>query len=301
MRWMMVGVGLFLAAASCRADDGAPVPKEFECRWAMAPIEIDGKASEPAWQAAQAIDRFYLPWLEENARPAKTATRARLLWDREYLYFFADLDDGDLFAPLTEHDGKLWDNDVFELFFKPDDGSTGYYEFQVNAAGAVLDMFIAERGKKTFEDMRADGPFHLKAAVVRRGTLDNRADKDEGWSVEGRIPWTDMLRTGGRPVENEVWRFALCRYDYDQAWKEPELSTCAPITSKVSFHKHEEYARLKFMPMAADPARPFGIATRPPLVTSTVIGSPPPPPPYLPGPGVCHPTNKFFLYTQPSP
>ena len=260
----------------------------FECRWATGPIEIDGQAVESAWQAAQPIDRFYLPWLKDAARPAKTATRAKLLWDREYLYFFADLDDADLFAPLTEHDGKLWDNDVFELFFKPDEKATGYYEFQVNAAGAVLDMFIAERGKKQFDEMKSDGPFHLKTAVVRRGTLDDhtekdeRTDKDEGWSVEGRIPWTDLLRTGGRPVEDEVWRFALCRYDYDRAWKEPELSTCAPITSKVSFHQHEEYARLKFLPMAADPARPFGIEKKQPLTTSTVIGSPDPPPPYRP-------------------
>ncbi|MCI0358798.1 MAG: PQQ-dependent sugar dehydrogenase, partial [Planctomycetaceae bacterium] len=274
-------IGL-LVASFAAADDKAAEALELECRWATGPVEIDGKASESAWQGAKPIDRFYLPWLKENARPALAATRARLLWDREFLYFFADLDDADLFAPITERDGRLWDNDVFELFFKPDENATGYYEFQVNAAGAVLDMFIAERGKKGFEEMRADGPFHLKTAVVIRGTLENRADKDEGWSVEGRIPWTDMLRTGGRPVENEVWRVALCRYDYDQAWKEPELSTCAPITSKVSFHQHEEYARLRFMPMAADPARPFGIAERLPLTTSTVVGSPDPPLPYRP-------------------
>src|SRR4030095_3524225 len=224
MRTLLVLTTWLLLLSLAVAEDKNLAADGFECRWATGPIEIDGKATEAAWQAAQPIDRFYLPWLKDAARPAKTATRARLLWDREYFYFFAGLDGGDLFAPLTEHDGKLWDNDVFELFFKPDDRAAGYYEFQVNAAGAVLDMFIAERGKKSFEEMRADGPFHLKAAVVRRGTLDNRADKDEGWSVEGRIPWTDMLRTGGRPVENEVWRFALCRYDYDQAWKEPELS-----------------------------------------------------------------------------
>ena len=29
---------------------------------------------------------------------------------------------------------------VFELFFKPADDKGGYYEFQVNAAGTVLDM-----------------------------------------------------------------------------------------------------------------------------------------------------------------
>ena len=277
-------IGFVILISAFSVDLGADETEQapFECRWATGPIEIDGKAEESAWKMAQPIDKFSLPWLKDAARPAKTATRARLLWDREHLYFFADLEDADLFAPLTEHDGRLWDNDVFELFFKPDEKATGYYEFQVNAAGAVLDMFIAERGKKQFDEMKGDGPFHVKAAVVRRGTLDDRIDQDEGWAVEGRIPWTDMLRTGGRPNENEIWRFALCRYDYDNKWKEPELSTCAPIVSKVSFHQHEEYARLKFMPLAGDAARPLGIDKRVPLTTSTVVGSPDPPPPYRP-------------------
>ena len=50
---------------------------------------------------------------------SRTATTAKLLWDREYLYFFADMEDADLFADITEHDGNLWNNDVFELFFRP--------------------------------------------------------------------------------------------------------------------------------------------------------------------------------------
>ena len=72
---------------------------------------------------------------------ARTATTAKLLWDREYLYFFADMEDSDLFADIKEHDGELWTNDVFELFFRPDADKPGYYEFQVNAAGAKFDAF----------------------------------------------------------------------------------------------------------------------------------------------------------------
>ena len=58
-------------------------PPAFECRWADGPITIDGKADEAGWKHAQVIDHFYLPWLGADARPAKTRTLARLLWDRE--------------------------------------------------------------------------------------------------------------------------------------------------------------------------------------------------------------------------
>src|SRR5262249_22985727 len=66
---------------------GKVPPPIFECRWADSPMIIDGKADEEAWKHAQVIDHFYLPWLGDKARPARTATKARLLWDREYLYF----------------------------------------------------------------------------------------------------------------------------------------------------------------------------------------------------------------------
>ncbi len=267
----------FISAALMAQDQKATPP--FECRWAGGAIEIDGKGDDPDWQHAQVIDNFALPWLKENAHPAKTSTKAKLLWDRENLYFFADLEDHDLFADISEHDGRTWNNDVFELFFRPTDDKPGYYEFQVNALGTTLDIFFPKRGAK-FEEVKGEGEFRWKTAVIRRGTLDPRTDRDEGWSVEGRIPWSDLMHTGGRPAIGEVWRFALCRYDYTLNQK-PELSTCAPL-SQPSFHLLDDYARLKFVGMESNPRQPVGIQKKEPLTTSTVVGSPDPPLPYRP-------------------
>jgi uncharacterized repeat protein (TIGR03806 family) len=256
-------------------------PTEFECRWADAPIQVDGKADEPAWKKAQVIDRFYLPWLGKNARAAKTKTSARLLWDRDYLYFFAEMEDADLYADVKEPDGMTWFNDVFELFFKPADDKAGYYEFQVNALGTVMDMFIPRRNSGGYQRYIKDGDFHIEAKVVLKGTLNKWTDKDQGWSVEGRMPWTDFMKTGGRPDLNEKWKFALCRYDYSVDFEGPELSTCAPLASKsaADFHLHEDYATLKFIGQDTGKQKnPF--AKRAPLTTSTVVGSPDPPPPY---------------------
>src|SRR5262252_79278 len=109
---------IYLAAFACTvfvspllAQDKELPP--FECRWATGSIQIDGKANEAAWQQAHLIDNFGLPWLKEGARQPKTTTKARLLWDREHLYFFADLEDHDLFADLLQHDDRTWLNDVF--------------------------------------------------------------------------------------------------------------------------------------------------------------------------------------------
>jgi glucose/arabinose dehydrogenase len=258
-------------------------PTEFECRFTDVPVKITGKGTDPAWKHAQAIDHFYLPWLGDKARPAKTKTTAKLLWDREYLYFFADMEDTDLYADVLEHDGMTWNNDVFELFFKPADDKPGYYEFQVNAAGTIMDMFLPRRGAGGYQRFIKDGDFHIDAKVHLRGTLNKWQDRDEGWSVEGRMPWTDFLRTGGRPAVNEKWKFALCRYDYSVDFEGPELSTCAPLKGRgiPDFHYFEDYATLKFVgPAKGAAARPHGIEHWSPVATSRVVGSPDPPNPY---------------------
>src|SRR5437763_16371557 len=107
--WIAACFGFFVLPLCAQEKKDLPT---YECRWATGPIKIDGNADEPAWQQAQLIDNFGLPWLKDDARRAKTATKARLLWDRDNLYFFADLEDHDLFTDLTQHDDRTWFNDV---------------------------------------------------------------------------------------------------------------------------------------------------------------------------------------------
>lgn len=268
-----------LLEAALLADEGRA---NFECRWNDGEIVIDGRADEVPWGKAQEIEGFSLPWLGEAARPAKSATRARLLWDRENFYFFATMEDSDLYADVKEHDGVTWENDVFELFFKPADDKPGYYEFQVNAAGTIMDMFLPRRGSGGHRRFKNDGDFHVEAKVSLDGTLNHWQDHDKSWSVEGRIPWTDFLRTGGRPSSGEAWKFALCRYDYSVDFEGPELSTCAPLRSQPpDFHHYEDYAALAFKgPSPQTTLRPHGIERYVPVATSRVIGSPDPPLPY---------------------
>src|SRR5687767_10417736 len=248
---------LLMSRATGIATGGGPAPtttataienaspsKGFECRWTDAAVVIDGDAGDLAWAHAQTVERFYLPWLGEHARDARTPTRARLLWDRQYLYFIAEMEDGDLHAPVAEHDGKLWEHDVFELFFKPARDKPGYYEFEVNPANAVLDLFLPSRESANYARYKSDGEFDVKTAVKLRGTLNRREDTDAGWTVEGRIAWKSLLRTGGRPEPGEAWSFALCRVDDSVSLETPELSTSAPLAAsgKPDFHRVDQYA-----------------------------------------------------------
>jgi hypothetical protein len=224
-------------------DDLPPVVRSAECRWANGPIKIDGKADEVAWENAQVLKDFAVFW--EKRKP-KTATQARLLWDDNYLYFTAEMEDTDLYADVKERNGMTWTNDVFELFFKPAENKLAYYEFQVNAANTPLELFFPSRGSGGYQRFARLTKFGMESAVSLNGTLNHWEDKDIGWTVEGRIPWTAFTAAGGRPKAGDKWRFSLCRYDYSAAFERPELSSTSPLTVS-DFHRYEDFGVLTFI------------------------------------------------------
>src|SRR5438128_9683162 len=77
------GFGLPAASPSVSNKADPPATRSAECRWATGPIKIDGKLDEAAWEKADVLGNFVVYWQQ---RPAKTPTKARLLWDDNYLY-----------------------------------------------------------------------------------------------------------------------------------------------------------------------------------------------------------------------
>jgi hypothetical protein len=243
----MMGVGILLIPAGC-AEQPKPEPKppavrSAECRWKTGDVKIDGQADEAAWSKAEVLTDFAVFW--QNRKPI-TTTKARLLWDDDALYFTAEMQDADLYADIKEFNGLTWENDVFELFFKPSVEKNAYYEFQVNALNTRLELFLPSRGAGGYRRFAPLTKDHGESAVKLRGSLNKFDDRDEGWTVEGRMPWTAFTPTGGKPKAGAVWKFALCRYDYSVDHENADLSSSAPLT-QPNFHRYEDYGDLKFI------------------------------------------------------
>jgi hypothetical protein len=222
--------------------DGAIVTREAVCRWAQAPPVLDGKLDDRCWQRAAVIDRFASFWTEpKTPRPG---TAAYLVWDDNALYYGAKMTDAELRSFGTKRNDHLWNGDVFELFFKPSRDRPEYYEFQANPRGVVFEVPFPKRGHD-FGGFDKVAPLGSMAVVVVNGTLDEPGDRDEGWTVEGRIPWSAFAPTGGKPKPGDEWQFALCRYDYGPKGTAPITMSSAPLT-KPSFHRYEDYGALRF-------------------------------------------------------
>jgi hypothetical protein len=245
---LLLAAPLGCASQAAPEKGGVAAVDKAECRWAVNRISVNGVLDDVAWEKAQPLSDFAVFW--EKRKP-RTATTARLLWDNNYLYFCAEMEDHDLFATVTERNGQTWYDDVFELFFKPSPKGLAYYEFQVNAANTHLELFLPSRGAGGYRRFAPLTRLGMESAVRLRGTLNKWQDADKGWTVEGRIPWSAFKATGGRPKPGDKWRFALCRYDYSVTLDRPELSSTAPLT-QPDFHRYEDYGELTFVGAARE-------------------------------------------------
>src|SRR5437867_1688147 len=76
-------------------------PKGYVCYRASGPIAIDGKLDDPAWKDAPWTDDFVD--IEGDAKPKpRFRTRAKMLWDDQYLYIAAELEEPHVQGSLTK-------------------------------------------------------------------------------------------------------------------------------------------------------------------------------------------------------
>ena len=170
-------------------------PPTYVCQKAGADMVIDGKADEQAWQAAMPLSP--LRDIEGPAIPKRTTVK--MLWDDEYLYVYADMQEAHLWATLTERDSVIYRDPDFEVFIDPDGDTKNYVEIEINALNTVWDLLLTEpyrSGNLALHDWNIP---KLKHAVNLRGSLNNPADTDDGWSVEMAIPWASITGHSNHP------------------------------------------------------------------------------------------------------
>ncbi|MHC4414307.1 MAG: carbohydrate-binding family 9-like protein [Planctomycetota bacterium] len=191
-------------------------PKHYLCRRADAAVVIDGRLDEPAWTSAPWTDRFVD--IEGDARPRpRLRTRAKMLWDDEFLYVAAAMQEPHVWATLTRHDEIVYHDNDFEVFIDPDGDSREYYEVEINALNTIFDLFLVRtyiEGGPALHDWNLEG---LRSAVLIDGTLNDPSDVDEGWSVELALPWAELAdhaRRPAPPVHGDVWRINFSRVQW---------------------------------------------------------------------------------------
>jgi transglutaminase-like putative cysteine protease/predicted esterase len=233
------------------------VPRGYLCRHTATPIVVDGKLDDAAWADAPWTADFVDIQGESKPKP-RFRTRAKMLWDDDYLYIAAELQEPHVWATLTQHDSVIFQDPDFEVFINPKGDTHSYYEFEMNALNTGWDLML----DKPYQDHGwANNAWDipgLKTAVHVNGTLNQSSDTDQGWTVEIAFPWkvlAEHARHPGPPAEGEQWRIDFSRVEwqittnggvYRKVPDTPEDNWIWSPPGVVDMHRPEMWGLLQF-------------------------------------------------------
>lgn len=192
-------------------------PKTYVCKRAMAgPLVLDGRIDKPFWGAAAWTGDFVDIEGDVRPKPGKR-TRAKMLWDDEYFYVAAEMEEDEIWATLTERDSVIFHDNDFEIFIDPDGDSHLYYEFEINALNTVWDLLLVKPYRDGGPPVNGWDIRGLRTAVHIDGELNDPTAKNRLWSVEVALPWAALRECapeGRPPVPGEFWRVNFSRVEW---------------------------------------------------------------------------------------
>lgn len=191
-------------------------PKHYVVTKAASPITVDGTASDAAWAQAEYTDYFIDI---EGVKTPKFKTRIKMLWDEQFFYVFAEMEEPHIWGDIKTRDAVIFYNNDFEVFVDPSGDTKNYGEVEINALNTVWDLHLDKPYRvsgKANDEWNLD---NLQSAVKIYGTLNNSSDTDSLWTLEIAIPLKPLteLKTINReaPAEGEVWRVNFSRVNWD--------------------------------------------------------------------------------------
>lgn len=220
-------------------------PRSYVCYRADGKLKIDGKLNEVSWKKAKPTAPF-VDISGEGFPTPEYETTAKMLWDDEYLYVGAVLQEDDIKARLTQRDTIIYYDNDFEVFIDPDWDGHNYFEIETNARGVIFDLMLDKPYRSGGNFMvQWDCP-GLKLAIHRDGSLNKSKDKDKYWSVEMAIPHKALTMNFNNPLKaGNCWRINFSRVQWLKAG-DPEENWVWTPTGKVDMHMPDRWGYLYF-------------------------------------------------------
>lgn len=193
-------------------------PEVYVCYKTNQPLIIDGKLDEAIWRKTLPTNDFMD--IQGDLKPKPVfRSNVKMLWDDDYFYFGAYMEEPHIWAKLTERDAVIFYDNDFEIFLDPDGDTHNYYEFEMNALNTVWDLLLLrpyreDGAPKVLDSWDIQG---LKSAVHINGTLNNPMDIDSFWTVEVAIPWKvleEMTPRNYMPKDSVQWRVNFSRVNW---------------------------------------------------------------------------------------
>ena len=248
--------------AYCDPPEDPYLPR-YICYRTETPLHIDGKLEEPIWSQAGWTADFSDIEGDKKSKPY-LRTRAKMLWDDQFLYIGAELEEPHVWATFTERESIIFHENNFEVFIDPDGDTHQYYELEINALGTVWDLMLVKPYRDGGPAVSAWDIRGLRKGIHIDGTINNPGDRDRGWSVELALPWEVLKECTPKrraPVPGEQWRINFSRVEWQLEQQDgtytkkidpktqksyPEYNWVWSPTGKINMHMPEMWGYMQF-------------------------------------------------------
>ena len=261
-------LALVLGAALIGCASG-PEVRSYDCQYAVPALTLDGRLDDAAWAAAPWTEDFIDIVGDSKPRP-RYRTRAKMLWDDQYLYIAAEMEEPDLWAVYTKRDEIVFHQHDFEVFIDPNADSREYYELEVNVLGTIFDLYLHRAYRDGGPAEHGWDSAGLVTAITVDGSINDHTNEDQGWKLEWAIPWVDLqppaahrataadtARGGKPPQPGQEWRINFSRVEwglvkvdqggYEKIKDAPEDNWVWSPQGVVDMHQPEHWGRVRFV------------------------------------------------------
>lgn len=203
----------------------SPIPTARIPRTRTAPI-IDGNGDDRVWADALTYRGEYLLNTEKHL---SGSTEWKLLYDEDFIYFFARIADRE---PIPGPEEQPFLGDSVELFLLPDFRLANYLEAVVSLNGSLYTTWAAQQRLRFYELEVKRLPRARSAARRISG----------GYCIEMRIPFAELpgYLLGNTPKRGETMNFMMIRCDMDASG---HYTRTAPVPFLYDGHNIYGYIR----------------------------------------------------------
>jgi cellulose/xylan binding protein with CBM9 domain len=239
MKTICAVLPLALAAGSTLLTTGCSSFPELRIK-SVEDFEVNGSGEAEAWKSVA-----WTPMRKRQPDGHPYDARFKVVYSKTGVYVLMDGTDIKLTTTGRPDNANLWEEDVYEAFFWPDESVPVYFEYEISPMNAELPIMVPNNGGSFMGWL----PWHFekdrktrKATAVKDGAK-TQGGPVKGWSAEFFIPFA-LLRglQNVPPAAGARWRANFYRMDHDGG--KTTQWDWAPVGP--SFHEFRKYGVLIF-------------------------------------------------------
>ncbi len=197
-------------------------------------FEVSGKGDAANWKETSFVA------LTHRKGNKHYSSQFKILYSEKGIYCLYVSQDSVITSTLREDFADIYNEDVVEVFFWPNEKSNIYFEYELSPYNYELPILVPNYDGK-FLGWR---PWHYEGdRLTRRAASFNKTNgKVSSWTAEFFIPYTLLAPLQNvPPVSGTTWRANFYRIDYDD-----NSSQWSWMPTRKNFHDFEKFGKIIF-------------------------------------------------------